>query len=73
MCQIIGLDEIVRRKEAEKTIQQLKRSAMVQLSMLADSDDLTIKELNVVNERLKGTLAKIFTMRCFENSVDKIK
>lgn len=71
MCQIIEMKEIVRRREAEETIQKLKRSAVVQLSMLVDSDKLDIKELNLVHERLKGTIAKIFVIKCFENSLKK--
>ena len=73
MCQIIEIKEIIRKKEAEETIQQLKRSAEIQIKMLADNNTASIKELNIMHKRLDSTIAKIFVMKCFENTLEKKK
>lgn len=73
MCQIIEIKEIIRKKEAEETIQQLKRSAEIQIRMLADNNTASVKELNIMHKRLDSTLAKIFVMKCFENTLEKKK
>lgn len=73
MCQIIEIKEIIRKKEAEETIQQLKRSAEIQIRMLADNNTASIKELNIMHKRLDSTIAKIFVIKCFENTLEKKK
>lgn len=73
MCQIIEIKEIIRKKEAEETIQQLKRSAEIQIRMLADNNTASVKELNIMHKRLDSTIAKIFVMKCFENTLEKKK
>jgi hypothetical protein len=73
MCQIIEIKEIIRKKEAEETIQQLERSAEIQIRMLADNNTASVKELNIMHKRLDSTIAKIFVMKCFENTLEKKK